>query len=442
MTKKKLLELIAKKEARKTELNTKAQASEDVAELRSINAEIDTLNADIAEFRSLADAMPDDPSPAPAPASTPTPAPATTPAPAPQPEGRSAQPSLNVLGTYGTGTLPNAQQRGGAQSLDEVVSIKDPVEMREALFKLPEYRSAFLKSLQHRSLSEAEARAITTAVGSGGAAVPTTTYDKIIEKLRQTSVLFPLISATYITGNVNLPVANALNAAQWSAEAQPVTTGDDTVTGVSLTGYTLAKYANISVQAMVMTVDAFETYIVNQIGNQLAIAVENAILNGAGPSATPAQPTGILPGVTWDGSNSATWAAGAEIGYDDIVGLRALLNSVYRAMAVFVLNRNMEAEVMKIKSTTGFPIFSQDPQNGFAPKILNTNYVVDEYAPDNTLLYICPTYYYMNFSQAPIIEASKEAGFGSATIMYRGMLIADGKPALSEAFCKLTQVAS
>jgi HK97 family phage major capsid protein len=431
--KKKLLALITNKEARKAELNTKAQTSDDVVELRGINVELERINTEIAELRSMADALPDDVTP---------PAVATPAASPTVPECRSAIPAgiLNSLGTYGVGAAPavQTQQRGGL-TLDQVIGITDPVEQRQELFNLPEYRSAYLKRLQGRNLNDVESRAITTAAATGGAAVPTTTYDKIIEKIRQTSVLFPLISATYIPGNVVLPVANALNAAQWTTEANTLTTGDDSVSGVSLAGYTLAKYAPISIAAMVMTIDAFETYIVNQIGTQLAIAVENAILNGLGSSNNPPQPTGILTagGVTWDATNSATFAT--SIGYDDLVGLRALLNSVYRPFAKIWLNRNTEAAIQKVKSSTGFPIFSQDPQNGFAPKILNIDYLVDEYMPDNTVIYGCPSYYYMNFSQAPVIEASKEAGFASATILYRGMLIADGKPALSEAFCKLTK---
>lgn len=436
MNKKKLLELIQKKEARKAALLQKSQSSEDVAELRSINTELEGINADIAELRSMADAIPDDLTPA-APAAAPVPA-----APAAQPEGRDAHP-LNPLGTYGIEPIPGAQQRGEPQGLDAVIAIQDPTEMRSALFNSAEYRSAYLKRLQGRELTDVERRAITTAIGSGGAAVPTTTYDKIVEKLRQTSVLFPLITATYIPGNVNLPVANALNAAQWTTEAASLDTGDDSVGLVSLLGYTLAKYAPISVAAMVMTIDAFETYIVNQIGTQLAIAVENAILNGLGPNPggeDKPQPTGILTGVTWDGTNSATYPNTADgLGYDNLVGARALLKSPYRPMAKFVLNSNMEAAVMKIKTTTGKPIFSQDPQNGFSPKILGAQYLVDDYMPDNTILYGCLPYYYMNFSQAPIIEASKDAGFASASVLYRGLLIADGKPALSEAFVKLTR---
>jgi len=58
--KKKLLALMAKKEARKAELGTKANATEDIKELRAINTELETLNAEIAELRSMIDALPNE----------------------------------------------------------------------------------------------------------------------------------------------------------------------------------------------------------------------------------------------------------------------------------------------------------------------------------------------------------------------------------------------
>lgn len=50
MNKKKLLALLAKKEARKAGLVTRSSVTEDIAELRSIGTEIDGLNSEITEF--------------------------------------------------------------------------------------------------------------------------------------------------------------------------------------------------------------------------------------------------------------------------------------------------------------------------------------------------------------------------------------------------------
>ncbi|NOK15314.1 phage major capsid protein, partial [Corallococcus exercitus] len=192
---------------------------------------------------------------------------------------------------------------------------------RDAILATPEYRSAYLKRLQGRDLTETEQRALTTAANSAGAAVPTTTLNMIIDKLRQTSALFPRITVSYVPGNLSLVVANAKNAAAWKAEGTDGTPADDTVINVNLTGFELIKLVEISAAAQAMTIDAFEAYIASELGRQMAIAVENAILNGTGSG----QPTGILTGVAWDATNSTTWANGGNVGYDNIVDGLALL---------------------------------------------------------------------------------------------------------------------
>ena len=307
---------------------------------------------------------------------------------------------------------------------------------KEELLSSPEYRSAYLKRLQDRELNETEKRALTTAAASAGAAVPTTTLNMIIDKLRQTSALFPLINVSYVPGNLRLAVANAKNASSWKAEGTNGTAADDTLVAVNLTGFELIKLVEISAAAQAMAIDAFESYIAAEIGRQMAIAIENAILNGTGTN----QPTGILTGVTWDATNSATFPNNASVSYDNLVDMLALLPTMYHDRAHFVMNRKtLFGQIRKIKSTDGTPIFAYNPQDRTAMTILGYPIVLDDMAPDDTILLGDLGYYYFNFSQAPAIESSAAAGFMSGKVVYRGLAVADGKPALNEAFVKLTK---
>ena len=424
MNREKLLALIAKKEARKAELNTQAGSCEVVAELRSLNQELTELNGELAELRGILDGLP---------AETPAPAPAAV------PESRGASPvpqgQLSPMGTYASGAAP--EKRGLEKVLDMPVgSEMEKAEMRSILFATEEYRSGYLKHLMGKKLDDAEKRALSTAVGSGGAAVPTATFDMIIKRLTQTSALFGLIRKSYIPGNVVLPVANAQIAALWTDTA-PValltgTASDDTISSVTLGSYALSKFAAIKGQLLIMSIDAFEPYIVSAIADQLAIAMENAILNGTGSS----QPTGILSGVTWDASNSTTFTT--ALGYDDLVGARALIG-LYRGNAVWIVNQNTEAQLFKIKTTQGQPLFTQNPITGLISNPLGIPYVVDYYLPDNMLLLANLDYYFMNINQNPTITADDSAGFLSTARMYRGTMFLDSKPALSAAFVKLTK---
>jgi HK97 family phage major capsid protein len=306
---------------------------------------------------------------------------------------------------------------------------------RETVASAPEYRSGYLKRLQGKPLTEIEQRALTTGIGSAGAAVPTTTLDMVLVKLRQFSILYPLIKVSFIPGNLNLVVQNALNSASWKAEGAPGTPVDDTVNTVNLTGFELIKLVQISAAADSMTIDAFEEYIASELARQMSIAIESAIVNGTGAG----QATGIIPGVVWDASNSNTYSKTEGIGYDDLVGGRALLGPLYRKNAIWVFNSAAEAQVMLIKDNYGRPIFTADPAGGFPGKILGNSYIVNDYVPVDTFLFGCFDYYYMNFSKSPTIDVSREAAFTSGMLTYRSLTVADGKPALSEAFAKLTR---
>lgn len=302
----------------------------------------------------------------------------------------------------------------------------------EELVASPEYRSAYLKWLQGRDLTDAEQRALTTAADSAGPAVPTQTLNMIIDKMRQTSALFPRVNVSYVPGNLSIVVANAKNAAMWKPEGQDGTPADDTVVNVTLTGYELIKLVEISAAAQAMTIDAFEAYIASEIGRQIAIAVENAILNGSGSG----EPTGILSGITWDANNSTTWDTAVD--YDNLVDGLALLPTMYHNNAVFVMNRKMLfGGIRKIKTSDKQPIFAYNPQDRAAMTILGYPVILDDYMPDDTILLGDFSYYYLNFAQAPTIDVSREAGFKSGKVTYRGLAVADGKPALAEAFVKI-----
>jgi HK97 family phage major capsid protein len=255
----------------------------------------------------------------------------------------------------------------------------------------------------------------------------------ILKRMTQTSALFGLINKTQIPGNVVLPVANAQTAALWSDEA-PSPDNDDTLSSVSLSAYALSKFAKVKGQLILMSIDALETYIVSAISDQLAIAVENAILNGTGASYS--QPTGIFTGVTFDVTNSKTYTT--TLGYDDLVDAKKLLG-LYRSSATWVVNAAMEAQIYKIKTSVSQPLFTQNPITGLISNPLGFPMVVDYYMPDDTILLFNPSYYYMNINQNPTIEANDAAGFTTTSRYYRGTMYLDAKPALSAAFVKMTK---
>lgn len=297
-----------------------------------------------------------------------------------------------------------------------------------------EFRSGFLKNLQGKTLNEVEQRALSTASNSSQAAVPQTLVSGVIDKLVQTSVLFNRISVTHIPGNVKFAVANAKNDAAWKAENVDGTATDDTVTEVTLAGFELIKLVEISAAARAMTIDAFEQYLIDEIGRRMAIAIENAILNGTGTG----QPKGILAETLID-----TKYTKLGMVYKDMLKIMATLPTLYHRNACFCMPRKLFfEEVLGIVDTYGRPIVVADVQSPAKFNILGYPVEINDLMPLDTIVFGDYIYYKMNFSQDPIVEADSSVGFKSGKVTYRGMAVADGKVALAEAFVKGTRSAT
>lgn len=307
------------------------------------------------------------------------------------------------------------------------VSVMSPEEVLNST----EYRSAFYKKLQGKELSEVEKRSLTTGAGSAADAVPTTTLDLVYDKLRQSVALFPYISVSYVKGNMSLVVANAKNNSSWHVEGNLISGTDDTVSKVSLTGYELVKLVQISKAALAMSISAFESYIVDEIARRMAIAIETAIISGAGTT----EPTGIANGVTFNSSNSVQYTT---LSFDNIMDGFKLLPTLYHNNALFTMNRNtLFGGLRKIKSSDGLPIFTYNAQDKAAMSILGYPIVLNDQVPDDVIYFGDFKYYHMNFSEGVSIEKSTDSSFKNALIDYRGTLVADAKPTLNEAFVKL-----
>lgn len=301
----------------------------------------------------------------------------------------------------------------------------------EAIRATPEYRSAWLHRLQGRALNEAEQRAMSTAAGSAGAAVPTTTLNKIIEKLEQVTALYPKISKSAIPGNMKIPVETASQAASWHTENAAINGTDPQLDYIDLAGYELVKLVTVSIASRKMTIDAFEAYVVNQIVRKMAIAIESAIISGTGVG----QPTGILVGITFTVAQNKVTYPSTGATYDTFMDALSLLPGAYHVGAIFVCNTKTKYQkIKKVKDDEGRPMFTEGMIDAKAV-------IVNDRLPDGKILLFNPEYYHMNSQQEITIDVSDQSGFRAAQIDYRGYALMDGKPLLDEAFVLIEQEA-
>lgn len=269
--KKKLLALLAKKEARKSELGVKANATEVIAELRSINVELEALNVEIAELRSMADAMPGD-----VPAAPPA-EPQFRGEPHIDPAQRGTPPApFNVLGTYGlNGGQPPADQRS-----------TEPEDKYATL----EYRQAFMgfaktgkMTPEFRSMQpEVRADAMTT-VSEAAAVVPTTILNEIIKKSEVYGQIFRKIRQLNVPGGLTIPILSLKPTATRIGESATSDKKKVTAnTNVSFSYYGLECKVSMSLLAQTVTLAGFESTIIDLIGEAMIKAIEGEIISGTG----------------------------------------------------------------------------------------------------------------------------------------------------------------
>ena len=348
--KKKLLALLAKKEARKAELGTRGNATEDIAELRSINAELDTINGEIAELRSMIDAIPDE-------------VPATTPAASAgsQGEPRGAAPvgAPQLLGTYG---VPGGHA-APAQRASEPVDVYGTME----------YRMAFMEFAKNGKVTPELRADAMTGVADVSAVIPSTILNEVISKVTEYGQVFSRVRKLSVKGGVTIPILSLKPTATWIGEAP--TSDKQKVqanTNISFSYYGLECKVSTSLLAETVTLAGFETTITDLIIEAMVVALDTAVIKGDG--------NGKALGITLDPRVPATQIV--TLGSADFVEWSAWKKKVFAKMPLkykagayfFMASGTFEGYIDGMVDANGQPIgrinygITDGPQERFGGK--------------------------------------------------------------------------
>lgn len=294
----------------------------------------------------------------------------------------------------------------------------------------PEYRSAFLKSLLGQPLSEAEKREFTLVPDTAGAVVPTQTANMIFDQMTRIAPMLNEIQLLRVPGNLRFAVQGVRNAAQFHAENAPVNPAADTLVTVTLSGFEFIKVIRISATIRTMSIDAFEQWITKVLGEDLAVAIDNEIINGGNVTGN------IAAAQVWNaGVNYVQYAN--NISYDDICDCIALLPSAFDAGAKWLMNKaTFYQQIMKITDTNGNLIAIQSLADGGAWRIMGYPVLIDDNVQGEVYF---GNYKQVvgNLSQDIRVERSEQSGFLNNAIDFRGIAIFDCDVAQPTAITKI-----
>lgn len=306
-----------------------------------------------------------------------------------------------------------------------------------------EYRTAFFKTLQGKELSSVETAAMKKARAefranefntstNSAALIPTSTLDEIISKARKEGGLLAECRAFSMPSKIAIPIATPTDKAAWHVEGAAVESEKITPSTVTFDGNEILKVFSISTKIQAMAINAFESYLVQELESCVMETIADSLINGTGSG----QGTGIL--TVFDSDNTIT-ATAVTITYSDVIKTVAKLKRGYSAGAKWAMNNaTLWTVFYGMVDTSNRPIFIADLQNESIGKILGYPVIVDDNIADNVVLFGDFKYMAYNLPSGIVIETSRESSFRNALIDYRALAIADTKPILADAFVKLT----
>ncbi len=200
-----------------------------------------------------------------------------------------------------------------------------------------EYKRAFMNYVLAgkkipAELTNADANTKTSDVG---AAIPTTTLQKIYEKIEATGMILPRVTHTSYKGGVTVPTSSAKPTASWVNEGAGSDKQKKALGSITFAYHKLRCAISMSLEVSIVTYPMFESQFVANVAEAMVKAEEQAIISGSGSG----QPKGIIKETVVTGQNIDIAAATTALAYSDLVKAEAALPQAYDTDAVWCMTK-------------------------------------------------------------------------------------------------------
>ena len=220
-----------------------------------------------------------------------------------------------------------------------------------------EYRTAWLKNIQGKDLTEKEQRAFTAANG----AISQLVVNDIMTVVRDHAPLMEHITMIYSGSKITYYIEGTNAAAADHTENAAITAAADTLTSVSLTPAEIVKMIQVSDSAQQMSIPVFNSWLTRMLGEAIARKINADIISAISTAVTSATATTIT---------AAT--------------VQSLLGSVKGDDVAMICNRKtLYTGLLPLQDNSKSSIVRFD---GGAATVYGVPVLVDDNAADNTIL--------------------------------------------------------
>lgn len=227
-------------------------------------------------------------------------------------------------------------------------------EQTDDLYDSGEYKNAFMKYVLHNAAIPAQFTSAdeNTKTADVGTVIPTTTMQKIVEKMESIGMILPMVTHTSYKGGMAIPTSNVKPVASWVAEGAGSNKQKKTTGSITFSYYKLRCAISMSFETTIVTYPMFEAQFVMNVAEAMVKAKEQAIISGSGSG----QPKGILTESVVAGQN-VDIAKGKNVTYADLVAAEAALPQAYDAGAVWCMTKKtFMTQIVGMVDTNGQPV--------------------------------------------------------------------------------------
>ncbi len=227
---------------------------------------------------------------------------------------------------------------------------------KNEMYNSVEYRTALMHNLVSGTPIPAKFKNASqqTETSDVAAVVPTVWVQKIMQKLDNYGEFLKMVTRTNYKGGVNIPTSDIDLTATWCAERGTTDDQKMSTDSISFSYHKLRCVVAVSFEADTVTLDIFESAVIEAVVKSMNKAVERAIFLGEG--AAKHQPEGFLT-VTPPAGQALEIAGGKHFTYADLVAAEGALPEEYESGAVWTMpKKTFFNEIVGLTDINGQPI--------------------------------------------------------------------------------------
>lgn len=208
-----------------------------------------------------------------------------------------------------------------------------------------------------------------------GSVIPTTIAQQIIKKVYDVSPILEKSQKYNVKGKLQIPYYDTTDGGitvAYADELTPLNSSNGKFKNIELDGFLAGALSKISNSLINNSQFDIVSFVVNQMGEDIAHFIEHELLIGTSDKVTG------LSTLT----NAVTTAAGTAITADEVVKLKDSVKDVYQNNAIWIMSPATRTALRLLKGSDGQYLLNDDISNPFGTVLLGKPVYVSDNMPD------------------------------------------------------------